>query len=196
MRRWMSLSLIVVFIATIAVAQDDATQKAKAEKKECCGEKCAVQIKDIEAFDYAAVEMTGSFEQHGQAFMTLYQEAGAQGLPMDSAPTGIYYNNPEMVAETDLKWEVALSVPDASKVKEPLKGKTWKHTKIASMVYEGPFDDSYRAQYNKIMSCISEKGLVPAGPSMEKHLTMAAQDENGVWVGKVEICLPVMKKTE
>jgi len=171
-------------------------KKAEGEAKECCEKKCPVQVKTIEVFDYAAVEMTGSYEQSGAAFGQLYQEAGIQGIAMDGQPMGIYYNSPEMVAEADLKWEIALPVPDASQVKEPLKGKTWKATEIATLVYEGPFDENYKGQYAKIIECITKKGLVPAGPGMEKFMSMPSEDENGVWSGKVEICMPVMKKAD
>ena len=196
MKKWMIFYLILSCIAGIAAAQDEANQKAEGGKQAGSGEKYTVQIKTIEPFDYAAIEMTGSYEQHGQAIGQLYQEAGAQGLPMDGQMMGIYYNDPYSVAEAELKWEVGLGVPEASQVKEPLKGKKWGATKLATLVYEGPFDENYKAQYRIIMDCISEKGLVPAGPSMENFMSMASQDENGVWTGKVEICIPVMKKTE
>jgi effector-binding domain-containing protein len=212
MKKWISLLVMVLLVVNAAVAQDavkeesadskaavektECCDKAEGESKTCCEKTCGVQIKTIEPFDYAAVEMTGSYEQSGAAFGQLYQEAGIQGLPMDGQMMGIYYNDPFTVAMADLKWEVGLPVPDASQVKEPLKGKTWKATQLATLVYEGPFDENYKGQYAKIIECITKKGLVPAGPGMEKYMSMPAQDENGVWSGKVEICMPVMKKAE
>lgn len=157
------------------------------EKADTC------QLKEINAFDYAALELTGSYEQHEAAFQTLYEATEAQELSTDKMPFGIYYDNPEMTPEDSLRWELGIPVTEDQEVKEPLARKTWPFTTILTMPYEGPFNEEMEDTYMKMMQWIDENGYHIAGPIMEKYSSEPYQNENGVWTGKVKIVIPVKK---
>jgi effector-binding domain-containing protein len=158
-------------------------------------EKKEVEVREVKPFWYCCVEMTGSYEQHSDAFQTLYEQAGAQGLGMDFSPFGVYYNAPSQVAESELKWDVGLELAEKKEVKEPLVLKEWQHELVAVALYEGSFSgEAFGLAHQKLLEWVTQNGYTPAGPSMEKYLSMPAQNSEGEWAGTVEIILPVQKK--
>jgi AraC family transcriptional regulator len=152
----------------------------------------SVQIKTVNPFFYAALEMKGSYQQMEASFGTLFGEAGKQGLGMNM-PFGVYFSDPAVTPEADLKWEVGMALSDSAAVQPPLVLKKWAYTQTANMIYEGPFSDIGQA-YGKLFGGIAEKGYVPAGPVREVYFGPPTQDDQGRTVGKIEIIVPVMKK--
>jgi len=158
-------------------------------------EKTGFKVKEIEPFFYCAVEKTGSFEQHNEAFQTLYEQAAQQGFGSDFTPFGIYYNNPNQVPVEDLKWDVGFALEDSVDAKAPLKVKKWEYTMLASSMYKGSFDGPEFSQaIANLMSWVMENGYTPAGPMMEKFMDMPTQDADGGWAGTVNFFLPVQKQ--
>ncbi|MBN1561604.1 GyrI-like domain-containing protein [candidate division KSB1 bacterium] len=158
-------------------------------------EKEQVEVREIKPFWYCCVEMTGSYDQHSDAFQTLYAQAGAQGLAMDVAPFGVYYSDPSQVAEAELKWEIGLELAEKTEVKAPLVLKEWPYTLMAVMLYEGSFSgEAFGSAHQKLFQWVMQNGYDVAGPSMEKYLSMPAQNSDGEWTGTIEIVLPVQKK--
>ena len=152
----------------------------------------AIRVIEIEPFTYCAVEMTGSYDQHGAGFNKLYEQAGIQNLPTDVPPFGIYLNNPNQTPVEELKWELGLIIPDTIEVKEPLKQKKWEFKQVATRMYEGAFGAEEMGQvYGEIYAWITKNAYTPAGPLMEKYLTEPEQNEDGEWVGQIEIWVPV-----
>ena len=187
-------SLFLVFALLLlfspAFAQDE--QKETSVKPE---EKAVeFQIVEMDSFKYAAVEMTGSFEQHDVAFQTIYGEASMQGLGADWVPFGIYYNDPSSTPVDELKWEVGFALAGEHEVKAPLKVKTWGFTLLATRVYEGSFESEAMGNaYAELVGWTTTKGYQPAGPIMERFVSMPEQNAEGQWVGKLEIWMPVAK---
>lgn len=153
-----------------------------------------ITIKSIKPFAYAAIEMSGSYDNHGDAFMKLFEQAGSQGVPMDGIMFGVYYNNPYDTPEEELKWDVGLPAQTIETVEAPLVLKKWEFETVAVRVYEGPVDDNFSAVYMSVITWIPENGYTVAGPVMERFLTQGSTDENGVWSGKIEINIPVLKQ--
>lgn len=158
------------------------------------GETSDMQVKEIDSFWYAAVEMKGSYEQHQQAFQTLYEQAGMQGLGTDFPSFGIYYDDPSQVTEDELTWEIGLKLEEKTEIKEPLVLKEWNHTLVASTIYTGSFSSQdFGAAHEKLFQWVMENGYSPAGPMMEKYMDMPTQNSDGEWEGTINIILPVAK---
>lgn len=197
------LSLPVVLFAAVLMlalplmAQEKSEAKTseetmameKAENKES-----GIKFVVAEPFYYCAVEMTGSYEQHPTAFMTLYSEAAKQGLAMAEAPFGIYWNSPQDTSEETLKWEIGMPVPEDKEILEPLKKIKWEYTSLVTKGFEGAFEsEEMYAAYAEIFEWIEENGFEPAGPMLEKFLDTPSSNEAGETIGKVEIIIPVQK---
>jgi DNA gyrase inhibitor GyrI len=154
----------------------------------------SVRLTKVEPYSYCAVEMRGSYDKHGTAFQNLYQQAGTQGLPMTAVPFGIYWNSPQDTPVDSLKWELGFALPEARTLAAPLVLKKWEFPLTASLFFEGVYgSEVYNAAYGKLFAWIGQNGYKPAGPMMEKYVTMPAQDAKGQYSGKVEIIIPVAK---
>ena len=152
-----------------------------------------VQLKVDTAFAYCALEMTGSYDQHGAAFEKLYQESMQQGI-YGGLPFGIYWNSPADTPVEKLSWDVGFIMPPGKAPKSPLTLKKWDFTTMASLKYSGAFGGEYMGKaYGMIFKWIAENGYQPAGPMMEIFLNMPSPDEQGMLVGSVEIIVPVAK---
>jgi DNA gyrase inhibitor GyrI len=152
-------------------------------------------VVEIEPFSYAAVEMTGSYTQHGDAFMKLYTAVGMQGLPMTDAPFGIYWNTPEDTAEEDLKWEIGMPVPGDKELAAPIVLKKWEYTTVIQKDFEGVIDsDEIKAIYYGMYEWIGANGYEMAGPMLERFLDTPSPNDKGEMIGKVQIVFPVQKK--
>ncbi len=182
---FLTLLICVTLLIQPVIAQEESEEPAKEES--------AVTVKEIEPYFYAALEMTGSYEQHEQAFQTLYEQANSQGVPTDQPPFGVYYDNPETTPEEELKWEIGLPLPQEKKVKEPLKRKKWDYTAVATLDYTGPWNEEMADAYLKIFGWIEQNGYYPVGPVMEVYLGQPTQNEKGEWSGTVNIMVPVSK---
>jgi effector-binding domain-containing protein len=188
-----SITAIVCCLMILSLCPFAAAQEApKAEGAAAAPTATPIQIKQIEPFTYCCIEMTGSYEQHSTAFMTLYGAVGSQALNPEGEPFGVYHNDPKTTPEAELKWELGMPIAQGLEVKEPLKLKKWYFEQLAARIYEGPFD-AMDAAYMEMVAWIEENGYVFAGPPMEKFLGMPAQDETGQWAGKMEIMIPVKK---
>ena len=158
-------------------------------------EEQVVKVKEIEPFLYCAVEMTGSYEQHPEAFQTLYEQAGIQGLGTDMSTFGIYHNDPSQVPEAELKWEVGFKLEEEAELEAPLVLKKWEHKLLAAIDYEGSFSgEALGLAFQKLFPWVGKNGYTPSGPTMEKFTDMPTQNSDGEWEGKVVILLPVVKK--
>jgi effector-binding domain-containing protein len=169
----------------VPVAQADTTGRGEVIPQ--------IELKTDTAFAYCAIEMTGSYDQHGAAFGKLFQEAMNQGI-YGGMPFGVYWNSPADTPVEQLKWDVGFVLTPGSAPKSPLAIKKWDFTTMASLKYRGVFGgvDMDRA-YGRLFKWIGENGYQAAGPMMEVYLNTPSPDENGVLYGAVEIIVPVKK---
>jgi len=200
-----SLAVTIMAVVTILALPLSAQEKAAAGKAECEAGKTAektekaakpdIEVMDLEPFSYIAVEMTGSYEQHPDAFMKLYSEAARQGLPMTEAPFGIYWNSPDDTAEEALKWEIGFAAPEGREIQAPLVMKKWEHARVLQKEFEGAIDsEDMRGVYYSMFDWMEKNGYELAGPMMERFLNTPSPNEKGEFIGKVQIIFPVQKK--
>ncbi len=167
------------------------------EKGHMMKEMKGLKVEEMKPFKYCALEMTGSYDQHEAAFEKLYEEAGKQDLPMDAAPLGIYLNDPETTPEEELEWEVGFKISGDTDIQPPLVIKKWEYPLVATMRYEGPFDEEVMGpMYFRMFKWISMNNYTPVGPMAEKYMGMPRKNEKGQLSGNVMIMVPVEKQTE
>ena len=172
------------------VAAQEKTQPAGASGITAAAD--SVRVSKAEPYSYCALEMRGSFEQHGTAFQSLYQQAGMQGLPMNAVAFGIYWNSPQDTPVDSLRWELGFALPEAKAVTAPLVLKKWEFPLVASLIFEGVYgSEAQNAAYGKVFAWIGQNGYKPAGPLMERFVSMPTQNAEGQFTGKVEIVIPV-----
>lgn len=153
-----------------------------------------VAVETIEPFHYAAIEMTGSYDQHREAFQTLYEQLPAQGISQQEAPFGIYYDDPAQVPLENLKWEIGIALPEEKELKKPLTLKRWPYATLVTVEYEGPFTDTgMGAIFGKLFGWMEAHNYSAAGPVMQKFLSEMTQNSQGQWVGKVKVLIPATK---
>ena len=185
----------VIFMAVLPLSAQETAEKKAPEKAEKVAGAEEIKLIETKPFHYCAVEMTGSYEQHPNAFMALYGGAGQQGLPMDQIPFGVYWNSPEETPEEELKWEIGFAVPDDAEIAAPLVKKQWEYTHHVTARFTGTYDSpELQALYVRIFEWAQKNGYEPAGPCMEKFLDSPVPDESGEFSGTVEVFFPVVKK--
>ncbi len=205
---------VIILIESPAFAQDKEEkkmpkpEKMKEKMMEKKGEKMmakmagmeeakGIKIKEMKPFEYCALEMTGSYDQHEKAIATLYEEATKQGLGNEKMPFGVYMNDPENTPEKDLSWEVGLPIKEGAEVKDPLVKKKWEYPLVAAMEYNGVFGgETLGAEYFKMFKWIAMNNYTPAGPIVEKYIGMPAKNEAGELAGHIVIMIPVEKQTQ
>jgi DNA gyrase inhibitor GyrI len=152
----------------------------------------SIRLIPVDPYFYCVLEMKGSFDQHGSAFQNLYQQAGMQGLPMSAVPFGLYWNSPTDTPVDSLKWELGFALQEAKTLTAPLVLKKWEYPLVASIAFDGVYgSESQNATTGRLFGWIQQNGYKPAGPLMEKFLTMPTPTADGAWSGKVEIVVPV-----
>ncbi len=173
--------LFFLAICNIIIAQDFT------------GTKGMVQLMESNSFYYCTLEMTGSYEQHPEAFTRLMNFCSANNIEM--MPAGIYWNSPSNTEPEDLKWELAVFIPNDMKVDEPLKVKKWDYSQCASVDFDGVFLSADESKViSEIYKWISDNGYSPVGPMVRKFLNQPMQTPDGQWAGKAQIIVPVEKK--
>ena len=193
MRRLLLSAAIVagVIILALPLSAQEETAGIKAAK----AMNMEIELSEIAPFSYAAVEMTGSYTQHPDAFMKLYSAAAQQGISMTTAPFGIYWNSPNDTAEEELKWEIGVPVPDDKELAAPVVLKKWEHTTVIQRDFEGAIDgEELQAVFFAMHEWIEANGYEMAGPMLERFLNTPSADEKGEWIGKMQIVFPVQKK--
>ncbi len=77
-------------------------------------------------------------------------------------------------------------------VKAPLVKKEWKFTNIASAFHKGPYEETGKTYY-KMFEWMKANKLTPAGPVLERYLTMPTPETKPEDL-RSEIWVPFQKK--
>jgi effector-binding domain-containing protein len=133
-----------------------------------------VTIKKTDPATVAFISKKGLFSQIPEAFGKLYGWVGQKGYVPSGPPSGVYFNAPGQVPDSELMWElrapiagtVAASGPD----KDGLGVKKVKGTLMASTMHKGPYEE-IAAVYGALASSIAEKGYEMAGPPEEVYFS-------------------------
>ncbi|MBN2201853.1 GyrI-like domain-containing protein [bacterium] len=190
MRKTSFLVALAFAASGVAISQPHAAigEKPKTHALE------SVRLVPVEPFAYAALEMKGSYDQHGNAFMDLMQNAGAQGLSMAATPFGLYYNSPDQTPADSLVWDLGIPCPDTATVTVPLVLKKYTYPLTAALFFEGVFGSpDQNAATAALFAWIPANGYRPAGPMMERFVSMPMPTGDGGFTGRVEMVIPVEK---
>jgi effector-binding domain-containing protein len=151
-----------------------------------------VQIKKNDPFTYAYLDCSGPSSQTVMQINEFIGTFYKQRL----MPTGklffLFYDFPGEVNEAEnVRWAIGLPVSENSEIKEPLKKGEFKFPEIAYSLYKGPYEKSSDT-YFKVLEYIKEKGYIPAGPAIQRHL----DDPNKIEPEnlRTEIIIPVVEK--
>ncbi len=176
-----SLFLFVIGVINYSLAQDSTITKE------------TVQLSTSNSFYYCTLEMKGSYDQHPDAFMTMMNFCSSNNIEM--MPAGIYWNSPTDTKPEDLKWELAVWIPNEMKVDEPLKVKKWEYVLCANVDFDGVYLSETESKIiNETYEWISNNGYSATGPLVRKYLNQPVQNTEGQWSGKVQVIIPVQKK--
>jgi len=99
------------------------------------------------------------------------QATQSQNIFPAGAMIGVYYNSPEEVKPEELEWEMGFPISAQVNVPAPLEKKQWTFTAVVSAVHKGAYEETGKT-IAKMLEWMQEKGLVQAGPLLERYLTM------------------------
>jgi effector-binding domain-containing protein len=150
-----------------------------------------IEVMEVAAFAYGCIPYTGPYDEIPQIIAQVMPAMQQQGIMPMGPMIGIYYNNPQYTAPEGLEWEIGFPISAVATPREPLTKKIWKFTRVVSMVFTGPFEE-VSSIYPKMMEWIESRGYKPAGPIMERYLTMPGPDVDPETY-KTEVWIPILK---
>jgi effector-binding domain-containing protein len=157
----LGLALLLVSVAASAGLN---TQEETAEKE-------FVSVKEVSPFSYCCIPHKGPFTEIQGIIEQLMHAVQEQKIMPAGPIIGVYYNSPEKVKPEDLEWEMGFPVAADVEVKAPLEKKEWKFTLVASAIHKGPYEETMKT-LNKMFEWMKANNLKPAGPMLERYLTM------------------------
>ncbi len=185
----LSIFLIVcISFAAVAEEKTEAEKKITVEKKDTAKEKEAVEketkekpkvehkmlgisVKDMEPAILFMKKVKGSYDKHESVIPEVYSQLARLGIQPAGPVMGIYYDNPQQVAEEKLHWAIALPVKEKTEQSLPT-GYVFEEKeayKAATATIKGPYGDLSKF-YVDLYDWIAEQGYMPAGPPMESWL--------------------------
>ena len=112
-----------------------------------------VKITQSAPIPLAGIMFTGPYNQVGKAFEQLNALAASRGLHgPDQRVIGIYYDDPDVIAEIDLRTFAGISIPENTDVEPPLEAAIIAGGRYAVFRYRGPytgFEDCYEWIYGE-----------------------------------------------
>lgn len=150
-----------------------------------------IQVKEKPAFSYAYMSFSGSFKTMSQNIMAFMGEFFKQGLQPAGALISIYHNSPEMVEESELKWDIGFPVSAGIQVKSPLKIATYEKKTVMVFTHQGSYD-LLPAVYKKLTTYIQSNQYELVLPTYEFYLNNPMQVKPEELLTRIEI--PVKKK--
>jgi len=150
-----------------------------------------VEIKDVESFTYAAMDFSGPYTQMEKNIGLFMAEFFKQNLMPAGPLLGIYYNDPTMVKEEEIKWAIGFPVIKEAVVNPPLKKVDTQFKQAAYYLHVGPYEETAKA-YEKVMKFVADKGYTIVYPPYERYLDNP--DDVKPAELRTEIFIPVEKK--
>ncbi len=175
---------MALFLLSITAWAALNTQEETPEKK-------FVSVEEVSPFSYCCIPHKGPFTEAEGVIMQLMKAVREQKIAPAGPMIGVYYNNPDMVKPEELEWEIGFPVSAQMEVKPPLEKKEWKFTLVCSAVHKGAYEETGKTYY-KMFEWMKENKLTPAGPVMERYLTMPTPDTKPEDL-KSEIWIPCQK---
>ena len=133
-----------------------------------------IQVKEFSDMRVAFLSRTGSYDQIPEAMGSLMSWIFNRGIQPSGPPMGIYYNSPESVSPDELRWDVAIPVPEDIEGEDEIAVRVLPGGKVATALHKGPYEQ-VGLVYGEIFDFIAQEGLRPAGPPMEVYLNDPGQ---------------------
>ncbi len=168
LKKTISVLGLALFLMSITASAALNTQEETPEKK-------FASVKEVSPFSYCYIPHKGPFTEIEGVVMQLMQAIQEQKIAPAGPMIGISYNNPDMVKPEELEWEMGFPVSAQVEVQPPLEKKEWKFTFIVSAIHKGPYEETGKTM-SKMFDWMKANKLVPAGPVMERYLTMPTPD--------------------
>ncbi len=168
MKKTISVLGLALFLISITASAALNTQEETPEKK-------FVSVKEVSPFSYCCIPQKGPFTEIEGIIGQLMHAVQEQKIAPAGTMIGVYYNSPNMVKPEELEWEMGFPVSSKVEVKAPLEKKEWKFTHVVSAIHKGPYEEAGKT-VSKMFEWMKANKLVPAGPVMERFLTMPTPD--------------------
>ncbi len=140
------------------------------------------ETRKIEPFQYVYYEYRGSYMNAFTAFPQLSEYVDAENIETDLYSLGVFYDDPSLVTENDLRSEIGIMI------KQKIKDGQYKCKKVdgfkAAVIRYNNMDEIENA-YAALTKYMKEKNLTPVGPAYEFYYSF---DENNF---DAEILFPV-----
>ncbi|MBN1919309.1 MAG: GyrI-like domain-containing protein [Verrucomicrobia bacterium] len=127
-----------------------------------------VKIAKFEPVNVACMEHTGPYSNIGKAISTLMQQLSKQKIKPAGSVMAIYFNDPNTVAEEDLRWDVVVVIAEGTEVAAPLKARVLEAGLVGTTHYRGA-PDKLGAVYAQLVDAVVAMGHHPVGPAMESY---------------------------
>ncbi len=116
-----------------------------------------IETKEVKPMTVMSRAFTGSYQQTGDVLDEMIAWVLRVGHPYAGPPMGIYYDNPEEVAEEELRAEVAVPIDEECEGGEKVVRKQLPGCLVAWAVHQGPYDQ-VKQVYGEIFAWIAENG--------------------------------------
>ena len=149
-----------------------------------------VNVEKIPALTALCLPVVGSYGQTTAAITKLMMYAGPKGLSR-GAPFGVYYSDPEEVAEDSLRWAICVPVAAGAKAEGPFQVKEFPEMEAASVLCTGPYEAAASC-WGVLSTWLAGSAYHLAGAPQEHWLS----DPQGVPPEKQQarILFPVVRK--
>ena len=150
-----------------------------------------VSIENRPAHRLAGIPHRGSYLDIGSKFERLGGLMAARGtLPDIRGMVGLYYDDPDAVAEADLRSHAAVSVTETAAIDDPLEESHLPAGRFAVMHHKGPYSDLKSAYMYLFGEWLPASDEEPAdGPCVEFYLnnpTDTAPEDL-----RTDVCVPL-----
>ena len=151
-----------------------------------------VVVRDIPAMTVVSVDHTGPYIQISKAFDSLVGWlAGHDLLSPEIRMAGIYYDNPKVVPESELRSKACAVLPREVEVSPPVGLTQIRGGQYAVLLHKGPYSEMHAAYEWLYGPWLTESGREAAdAPSFEVYLNSPKDTAPADWL--TEICVPLL----
>lgn len=116
-----------------------------------------IKTKKVEPISVVSQSFQGPYDQTEDVLDGLVGWLMREGHPYCAPPLAVYYDDPEEVAEEDLRGEVCLPVAERVQGDEDVEVKELPGTEVAYTMYEGPYGGIIEV-YERLFEWLEENG--------------------------------------
>jgi len=131
-----------------------------------------VNVKSIESINLITAGHQGAYMDISKTFGNLFGWMGSRDLiAPDARMIGIFYDDPDAVAEAELRSRACMSIPDNFSEETPFEVLKIESADYAVLEYTGPYSDMKAAYTWMFGTWLVESGREPANePCFEEYL--------------------------